>query len=289
MRELREDTFSKYKNDDAHEHVEQVLDIVGLFNILGVSHDDVMLRVFPITLTGDAKRWVDRLPPGTIDSWDLHKKSLYPKVLSTIKNNKDSLGENISGNLKQEETRLSNQDLENSNNDLLLNAALMTSITTPNYHQYYSPASPRNTSPNPSDDLTKDLLASLAISPFHDDPYIKVMQAYNNATSDKSPIPPPQAPIAPSNFLPPSSMSDPQDFFLPKNTLPPKKRAPRAQIAGFQRKQVGHDDEIVLAHVRTSTLEILIEDIQVHHRSDMKSLLDKIRELKNHKGGPPDY
>ncbi|GKE06681.1 reverse transcriptase domain-containing protein [Tanacetum coccineum] len=37
----------------------------------------------------------------------------------------------------------------------------------------------------------------------------------------------------------------------------------RAQIAGFQRKQIGHDDEVVLARVRTSTLEILIEDIQV--------------------------
>ncbi|GKD57600.1 hypothetical protein Tco_1290987 [Tanacetum coccineum] len=68
MRELREDTFSGNKNDDAHEHVERVLDIVNLFNILGVSHDVVMLRVFPITLTGDAKRWVDRLPTGTVDS-----------------------------------------------------------------------------------------------------------------------------------------------------------------------------------------------------------------------------
>ncbi|GJV32765.1 hypothetical protein Tco_1393165 [Tanacetum coccineum] len=54
-------------NDDAHEHVERVLDIVNLFNIPGVSHDVVMLRIFPITLTGATKRWVDRLPPGTID------------------------------------------------------------------------------------------------------------------------------------------------------------------------------------------------------------------------------
>ncbi|GKB26185.1 hypothetical protein Tco_0865586 [Tanacetum coccineum] len=75
MRELREDTFSRNKNDDAHEHVERVLDIVSLFNILGVSHDAVMLRVFPITLTRAAKRWVDRLPPGTVDSWDLLKKA----------------------------------------------------------------------------------------------------------------------------------------------------------------------------------------------------------------------
>ncbi|GJX91820.1 hypothetical protein Tco_0345146 [Tanacetum coccineum] len=229
-----------------------------------------------------------------------------------------------------------------------------------------------NTSPNPSDDLSKYLLASLAISPFHDDPYMKVMQAYN-ATSNESPIPPLQAPIAPPTVLPPSPvlllspMFNSRDFFLPKEILPPKKRArsrsssstsalpqvfeiresshkkpferheeqidtilnhldelplkriehmedkieglgngrviihrdfdqletklqeARTQISEFQREQIRHDDEIVLARVRTSTLEILIEDIQVRHRSYMKNLLNKIRELKNHKGGPPDY
>ncbi|GJY92608.1 hypothetical protein Tco_0508390 [Tanacetum coccineum] len=34
------------------------------------------------------------------------------------------------------------------------------------------------------------------------------------------------------------------------------------QISGFQKEQIRHDDEIVLTRVRTSTLEILIEDIQ---------------------------
>ncbi|GJR56487.1 hypothetical protein Tco_1407008 [Tanacetum coccineum] len=63
----------------------------------------------------------------------------------------------------------------------------------------------------------------------------------------------------------------------------------RTQIAGFQTKQMGHDEEIVLSRVRIATLEMLIEDIQVLHRSDMKSLLDMIHELNNYKGGPPDY
>ncbi|GJR35244.1 hypothetical protein Tco_1210928 [Tanacetum coccineum] len=72
-------TFSENKNDDAHEHVERVLDIVSLFNIPGVSHDAIMLRVFPITLTGAAKRWVDRLSPGTIDSWELLKKAFIQR------------------------------------------------------------------------------------------------------------------------------------------------------------------------------------------------------------------
>ncbi|GJR05578.1 hypothetical protein Tco_0528562 [Tanacetum coccineum] len=79
MRELREETFSEKKNDDAPEHVERVLDIVSLFNIPGVTHDAVMLRVFPITLTGAAKRWVDRLSPGTVDSWDILKKAFIQR------------------------------------------------------------------------------------------------------------------------------------------------------------------------------------------------------------------
>ncbi|GJV80514.1 hypothetical protein Tco_1516384 [Tanacetum coccineum] len=60
-----------------------------------------------------------------------------------------------------------------------------SSTNSPNYTPAspdYSPPSSRNTSLDPSDDLTKYLLASLAISPFHDDPYMKVMEAYNNAT-----------------------------------------------------------------------------------------------------------
>nr|GEZ53403.1 hypothetical protein [Tanacetum cinerariifolium] len=93
----------------------------------------------------------------------------------------------------------------------------------------YFPASPRNISFNPSEDLSKYLLASLAISPFYDDPYMKVMQAYN-ATSNELLIPP-QAPIAPPAVLPSSlvlslsPMFDPQDFFLPKEILSSRKQA----------------------------------------------------------------
>nr|GEU79143.1 hypothetical protein [Tanacetum cinerariifolium] len=75
MRELREDTFFRNKNEDPHEHVERILDIVSLFNITGVTHDRVMIRVFPITLTGATKRWVDKLSPRTVDSWYLFKKA----------------------------------------------------------------------------------------------------------------------------------------------------------------------------------------------------------------------
>ncbi|GKA59453.1 putative reverse transcriptase domain-containing protein [Tanacetum coccineum] len=229
-----------------------------------------------------------------------------------------------------------------------------SSTNTPDYTlalPNYSLASPRNTSSDPSEDLSKDLLASLAISPFHDDLYMKVMQAYN-ATNDESPIPLPRALIAPLTVLPPSLVLplslifDPRDFFLPEEILPSRKRAcsrspsftsaqhsnfflpeeilppqkracflssfstdisapphvfeigesshkthlerheeqietilnhldelPLERIEHMEDKiegleQIRHDDEIVLARVRISTLEMLIEDIQIRHRSD---------------------
>nr|GFA60521.1 hypothetical protein [Tanacetum cinerariifolium] len=92
-------------------------------------------------------------------------------------------------------------------------------------------------------------------------------------------IPLPQAPIAPptvlspSLVLPPSPMFDSQDFFLPEEILPPQKRArflsssSTDSSAPPQREQMRHDEEIVLAGVRISTLEMIIKDIQISYLS----------------------
>ncbi|GJT07172.1 hypothetical protein Tco_0841634 [Tanacetum coccineum] len=83
----------------------------------------------------------------------------------------------------------------------------------------YSPASPGNTyssSSNNSFGLVP--IASTTLSLFHDDPYMKVMQAYY---SKESPIPPPT--IVPTSPML-SPMFNPQEFFLPEELLPPKKR-----------------------------------------------------------------
>ncbi|GKE61080.1 hypothetical protein Tco_1511447, partial [Tanacetum coccineum] len=61
MRELRRKLFKGTDDEDAHEHVRRVLEIVDLFHFPGVTHDAVMLRVFPITLKGSALRWINRL------------------------------------------------------------------------------------------------------------------------------------------------------------------------------------------------------------------------------------
>ncbi|GKC09924.1 hypothetical protein Tco_1001534 [Tanacetum coccineum] len=98
MRELREDTFSRNKNDDAYEHVERVLNIVSLFNIPGVSHDAVMLRVFPITLTRAAKRWLEEIhnfkqegDETLYQAWERYNDLLYKCPTHDINNHQKTM------------------------------------------------------------------------------------------------------------------------------------------------------------------------------------------------------
>ncbi|GKA02454.1 hypothetical protein Tco_0675119 [Tanacetum coccineum] len=54
LKELRENTFSGSNHEDANEHIEKVLKIVDLFQVPNITQDQLMLRVFPISLTGAA-------------------------------------------------------------------------------------------------------------------------------------------------------------------------------------------------------------------------------------------
>ncbi|GJR84892.1 reverse transcriptase domain-containing protein [Tanacetum coccineum] len=52
LKELRNNNFSGSDHEDANEHIEKVLEIVDLFHIPNITQDQVMLRVFPMSLTG---------------------------------------------------------------------------------------------------------------------------------------------------------------------------------------------------------------------------------------------
>ncbi|GJV12259.1 hypothetical protein Tco_1353800 [Tanacetum coccineum] len=62
LKELRENTFSGSEHEDANEHIEKVLEIVDLFHIPEVTQDQIMLRAFPMSLTGAASRWLRNEP-----------------------------------------------------------------------------------------------------------------------------------------------------------------------------------------------------------------------------------
>ncbi|GKB93960.1 hypothetical protein Tco_0980097 [Tanacetum coccineum] len=52
LKELRDNTFNGSDHEDANEHIEKVLEIVDLFYIPNITIDQVMLRAFPMSLTG---------------------------------------------------------------------------------------------------------------------------------------------------------------------------------------------------------------------------------------------
>ncbi|GJR96283.1 hypothetical protein Tco_0268457 [Tanacetum coccineum] len=90
-----------------------------------------------------------------------------------------------------------------------------------NFPNYLPPASPDYISTLPGKTYSSSSnsfgivpLASPTILLFHDDPYMKVFQAFY---TEKSPIPPPI-------IIPPSLIPKPQEFFLPKEFLSPKKQ-----------------------------------------------------------------
>ncbi|GJY24750.1 reverse transcriptase domain-containing protein [Tanacetum coccineum] len=77
LKELRTNTFSGSDHEDANEHIEKVLEIVDLFHIPNITIDQVMLRSFPMSLTGAASRWLRNKPTGSITTWeDLKTKFL---------------------------------------------------------------------------------------------------------------------------------------------------------------------------------------------------------------------
>nr|GEY16922.1 hypothetical protein [Tanacetum cinerariifolium] len=78
----------------------------------------------------------------------------------------------------------------------------------------YVSASPGKTYSSSSNSFGIVPLASPTLALFHDDPYIKVLQAFYTENS----------PISPPIITPPSSMPNPQEFFLSEDLLSPKKQ-----------------------------------------------------------------
>nr|GEX34709.1 putative ribonuclease H-like domain-containing protein [Tanacetum cinerariifolium] len=62
LKKLRDNTFSGSDHEDANEHIDKVLVIVDLFHIPNITIDQLMLRTFPMSLTGAVSRWLRNKP-----------------------------------------------------------------------------------------------------------------------------------------------------------------------------------------------------------------------------------
>ncbi|GKC54953.1 hypothetical protein Tco_1077698, partial [Tanacetum coccineum] len=92
LKELHDNTFSGSEHEDANEHIEKVLEIVDLFHIPNVTQDQIMLRAFPISLTGATSRWLRNQPSGSITTWEVLKTKFlnkYCPLARTAKKNEE--------------------------------------------------------------------------------------------------------------------------------------------------------------------------------------------------------
>ncbi|GJZ26965.1 retrovirus-related pol polyprotein from transposon TNT 1-94 [Tanacetum coccineum] len=79
LKELHDNIFSGSDNEDANEHIERFLEIADLFTIPDVTQDQLMLRIFPISLTRAASRWIRNEPAGSITTWEILKGNFFSK------------------------------------------------------------------------------------------------------------------------------------------------------------------------------------------------------------------
>nr|GEU47071.1 hypothetical protein [Tanacetum cinerariifolium] len=132
----------------------------------------------------------------------------------------------------------------------------------------YFPASPGNISPDPLDNLSKYLLASLAISPFHD------MQAYH-VVANKPPIPP-QDPITPPVILTPSPQIHPPSSSSTTLSNSSRKQAYILVPPSFS----------TYTHTPPQIYELGKSSIKMrvkHHEEQIESILNYIEELSFHR------
>ncbi|GJQ91759.1 DNA-directed DNA polymerase [Tanacetum coccineum] len=98
LKELRDNTLCGSDHEDANEHNKKVLEIVDLFHIPNITQDQVMLRAFPMSLTGAAIRWLRNKPFGSITTLeDLKIKFLskYCPPTRTAKKMEEKVNEKV--------------------------------------------------------------------------------------------------------------------------------------------------------------------------------------------------
>ncbi|GJT52615.1 reverse transcriptase domain-containing protein [Tanacetum coccineum] len=74
--------FDGRTKTDPHKHIHEFLGIYDMFKYKDIKNEAVRLMMFPLSLTGEAKTWLDELNEGTIKTWD-ELRIAFPQLFST--------------------------------------------------------------------------------------------------------------------------------------------------------------------------------------------------------------
>ena len=89
---------------DPHKHIHEFQSVCDMFKYGATETEAVRLMMFPLSLTGEAKTWLDELDEGTIESWDelrtafvsrYFPPALFDKLLGEIRGFSQRENENL--------------------------------------------------------------------------------------------------------------------------------------------------------------------------------------------------
>ncbi|GJV53234.1 reverse transcriptase domain-containing protein [Tanacetum coccineum] len=63
-------SFHGFENDDPHSHIQIFMKITQTVNLNQVPHDVIKLMLFPFSLEGAARTWLEKEPPNSIITWN---------------------------------------------------------------------------------------------------------------------------------------------------------------------------------------------------------------------------
>ncbi|GKD51271.1 reverse transcriptase domain-containing protein [Tanacetum coccineum] len=67
---IKGNQFDGRTKTDPHKHIHEFLRICDMFKYKDTKNEAVRLMMYPLSLTGEAKTWLDELNEGTIKTWD---------------------------------------------------------------------------------------------------------------------------------------------------------------------------------------------------------------------------
>ncbi|GJU72900.1 hypothetical protein Tco_1264305 [Tanacetum coccineum] len=79
LNDLRNNAFNGTNGEDAVEHIENFLKIINPLALPNVSYERIRLAVFPISLAGEASKWLREEPQCSITTWGDLKISFFRK------------------------------------------------------------------------------------------------------------------------------------------------------------------------------------------------------------------
>ncbi|GJZ91621.1 reverse transcriptase domain-containing protein [Tanacetum coccineum] len=74
--------FDGRTKTDPHKHIHEFLRICDMFKYRDTENEAVRLMMFPLSLTGKAKTWLDELNEGTIETWDELRTAFISRFFS---------------------------------------------------------------------------------------------------------------------------------------------------------------------------------------------------------------